>query len=804
MKDLSRTSQCFIFFRSVSFSAFLLILLIGNLFPLHARAQDKMATISGYVRDAQSGENLVGAIISGGKKSITAVTNSYGFFSLSIPKSHTMDVAASFVGYQKQVVRVSGSKDSTVVFMLSPNTNVMDEVVISSSKNDKVSSPVTVTPLSMAQVKQLPAFLGEADLIKSFQLKPGVSVVGDGASGFNVRGGGVDQNLVLLDEAPLYFTSHLFNLFSIANPDAVKDAVLIKTEMPARYGQRLSSVLDIHMKDGNNQQLSVQGGLGLIASRLTVEGPLKEGKSSFIVSGRRSYTDLLTKMSSDPDIKDNSIYFYDLSAKVNITMSPKDKIYASAYFGKDKIEAANRFLLQWGSGTGTVRWNHVYNSRLFSNVTLLYSNYNYKLGNIERSSSGFIWNSGIKDYILKNNYSWYPNPKNNIYFGVDVQLHEFSPGKAGPNSEISQINEIKTAPQRGADYNIYWDHEWKISDRFSLEYGLRYNLFQSLANDSTVVYDYIGENGKRKMPVNPRYYKDWESIKLFGSLQPRLSFRMQLGENNSIKGAYTRTAQNLHLVSNSISTSPLDIWIPSSYNVKPQLADQVSFGYFEDFKDNKYSFSTELFYRKLYNQIDYINGAETLLNEDLPGDMLFGKGRAYGAEFYFSKNVGRLNGWFSYTLSRSERQVDGLNNNKYYPTQFDKTHNATFVAIYQLKPRISISATYSFATGVPATLPDSQFEFEGIPIQNNSENARNNYRIPNYSRLDLSLTLKNKPNPNKRIRSEWVFSAFNALNRKNAFSMYTRQGEHNSAQLEAVRFSMFGSIVPSVTWNFKF
>lgn len=767
-------------------------------------AQTKSVVVSGYVKDAASGESLVGAVVSGGTANSSVASNAYGFFSLEIPAGRPATITVSFVGYQPRRISSSFKADTSVVVNLAALSNQMDEVVISANKNQKINSPVTLTPLTMAQVKQLPAFLGEADLIKTFQLKPGVSAVGDGASGFNVRGGGVDQNLVLLDEAPLYFTSHLFNLFSVANPDGVKDATLIKTEMPARYGGRLSSVMDIHMKDGNNQRFAVQGGLGLIASRLTVEGPLQKGKSSFIVSGRRSYTDLLTKLSSDPDVKDNSIYFYDLNAKLNITLSAKDRLYLSGYFGKDKIEAANRFLLQWGSGTGTLRWNHVYNPRLFSNLTVLYSNYRYKLGNIQNTASGFIWNAGIQDYIVKNDYSWFPDAKHNIHFGADVQLHEFSPGTAGPNSSFSEIREIKTPPERGAEYNVYWDHEWKVSPALSLEYGFRYNVFQSLAKDSTTVFDYVGEDGKRKLPVNPRTYRDWQSIKTFGNLQPRLSVRLQLEGESSVKASYTRTVQNLHLVSNTISTSPLDIWVPSSYNVRPQLADQFSLGYFRDFKGNKYSMSTEVFYRKLYNQIDYIDGAETLLNENLAGDMLFGKGRAYGAEFYASKNSGRFNGWISYTLSRTERQIHGLNNNEYFPTQYDKTHNATLVGIYQLRPRLSFSATFAFASGVPATLPDSEFEFQGIPVQNNSNTTRNNARIPSYNRLDLSLTLKNRQKAGRRFTSEWVFSAFNALNRRNAFSVYTRQGEHNSARLEAVKFSMFGSVVPSVTYNFKF
>ncbi|WP_374163326.1 TonB-dependent receptor plug domain-containing protein [Arcticibacter sp. MXS-1] len=656
----------------------------------------------------------------------------------------------------------------------------------------------------MVAVKQLPPFLGEADLIRSFQLLPGVNTVGDGASGFNVRGGGVDQNLVLLDEAPLYFTSHLFNLFSVANPDAVKDAALYKTEMPARFGGRLSAVLDTRMKDGNNKEWNFAGGLGLIASRFTAEGPIKKDKSSMIISGRRSYTDILTKQSSDPDIKDNSIYFYDLSAKFNFYLSEKDRLFVSGYFGKDKIEAAKRFLLQWGNGTGTVRWNHVFNPRLFSNTSVLYSDYRYRLANTQEGATSFRWDASIRDYSFKNVYTWYPNSRNTVYFGVEAGLHDFSPGKAIPTGEGSIFNTVTMPGQRAAEYNAYWDHEITASDVLSVEYGLRYSAFQSLAKGGTVVNDYVGVTGLRKEPVNPRIYKDWSTIKWYHNLQPRLALKIQTGEDASIKASYSRTVQNLHLVSNTLSSSPLDLWTPSSYNVKPEKADQVSLGYFRNFSENKFEASTEVYYRKLYDQVDFIDGAETLLNEDLPGDMLFGQGRAYGAEFYVKKNTGRLNGWVSYTLAKTERKIEGINNNEFYPAKYDKTHTLAVVGVYQLKPRILLSATFNYASGIPTTLPDSRYSYDGIPVQYNSGNYRNSYRIPSYQRLDVSATFRKKQEPGRKYTSEWVVSLFNALNRRNAFSVYLRQNEDRPAELESVRFSMFGSIIPSVTWNFKF
>ncbi|WP_407430617.1 TonB-dependent receptor [Arcticibacter sp.] len=784
------------------FKLFYLALLFPGVFTT-AYAQRKV-TISGYVKDAVSGESLAGALILVPETGIKASANNYGFYSLSL---HAGDyrVRYSYMGYQQEERAVSLRRDTALSVNLRPASNMMDEVVVNfSSKNDHVGKPVSVAPLTMVKVKQLPAFLGEADLIRSFQLLPGVSTVGDGASGFNVRGGGVDQNLVLIDEAPLYFTSHLFNLFSVANPDAIKDAALYKTEMPARFGGRLSSVLDIRMKDGNNQDWNFAGGLGLIASRFTAEGPLKKDKSSMIISARRSYTDVLTKQSSDPAIKDNSIYFYDLSAKLNFTLSKKDRLFVSGYFGKDHIEAAKSFLLQWANGTGTVRWNHIFNPRLFSNTSAMYSGYKYRLGAYQDPATSFTWDASIIDYSLKNAYTWYPSSRNTIYFGAEVALHDFMPGGAKPSNDNSIFNYTEIPGQRAAEYNVYWDHEIALSDAISMEYGLRYSSFQSLGKGETVISDYVGPIGERKEPVNQRTFSDWQSIKWYHSLQPRVSVKVQTGEDASVKASFSRTAQNLHLVSNTISSSPLDIWTPSSYNVKPEIADQGSIGYFKNFKDNRYEASVELYYRKLHNQIDFIDGAETLLNEDLPGDMLFGSGRAFGSEFYLKKNAGRLNGWASYTLSRTERKINGINNDLYFPAKYDKTHSLVLVAVYELKPRIVLSGTYNFASGIPATLPDGRFEFDNFPVQYNSANFRNNYRIPSYHRLDLSATFKRKPVPGRKFTSEWVVSLFNALNRRNAFSLYLRQNENHPTQLETVRFSMFGSVIPSVTWNFKF
>lgn len=770
-------------------------------FILSSYAQKKV-TISGYLKDAANGEILTGAAVGIEDGSARASSNTYGYYSITVVPGN-YSVYYSYVGFQTQQKLLKLTRDTVINIDMVSFAQQMKEVIVSSRKgSENVHRPLTATALSVNMIKQLPPMLGEADMIKSFQLMPGVSTVGEGTSGFNVRGGGVDQNLVLLDEAPLYFTSHLFNLFSVTNPDAMRDAVLYKSDMPARFGGRLSSVLDTRMKDGNNKEWAGAGGLGLIASRFTIEGPIKKDKSSVIVSGRRSYTDLITKQSSDPEIRDNSIYFYDLSAKLNFTLSDKDRIYMSGYFGKDNISVAKRFSMQWGNATGTVRWNHVFNPRLFSNTSIIYSDYKYQLGTLNDPATAFNWNAGIIDYTLKNSYNWYIDSKNTLYFGLEAALHEFTPGKATPTSSESIFNTVEMQGQRAADYNVYVDHELSITDQLSIEYGLRYTLFQNMARGNTTVYDYIGEAKKEKQPVHPRNFNDWETLKSYHNFQPRFSLKYQTSENSSVKAAYSRTTQNLHLVSNNVSTSPLDIWVPSSYNVKPQLADQVSAGYFRNFKSNKYEASAEIYYRELQNQLDFINNAQTLLNSHLPGSMVFGRGRAYGAEFMIRKNEGRFNGWLSYTLSRAERKTELFAD--YYPVRHDKTHAMSLVGVYQLTPRINVSGTYSYASGTPTTMPDSKFEFDGIPVQYNSGDVRNNYRIPSFHRLDLAATFKRKIKPGKKFTSEWVVSMYNATNRKNPFSIYMRQNENNASQLETVRMSVFGTVIPSVTWNFKF
>ncbi|HYK77142.1 MAG TPA: TonB-dependent receptor [Daejeonella sp.] len=784
---------------------FLLLLPAALMAQTVAKTPGGKFTISGHIKDASNSENLIGAIVSVKGTQISVATNPYGFYSLSLNEGkYTLEVR--YMGYETFEKTIDLKKNESVEFQLQPAQNQMQEVVISADKANKnvQNTQMGAVTVSVKSVKQLPALLGEADVIRTIQLLPGVSTVGEGAPGYNVRGGGVDQNLVLLDEAPVYNGSHLLGFFSVFNPDAVKDLNLLKSEMPARFGGRLSSMLDVRMKEGNAKDYSVSGGIGTVSSRLLAEGPLQKDKSSFIVAGRRSYADLFLKLSSDSNLRNTSVYFYDLSAKLNFSLSPNDRLFVSGYSGRDVNKLGKVMNMNWGNATTTMRWNHIYNPKLFSNISLIYSNYDYMLGASRNEAESFDWKSNIVDYSVKGSWGWYLNPSNTIYYGLDVLRHDFSPGKARPTGSGSAFNEIYMPSKRAYDYALFWDHESRLSRQFSFQYGVRYSVIQLVSDGNTTVYDYVGETGKRKTPINPVNYQDGETIQWYHNLEPRFTAKWQTSSTSAVKASYTRTVQNLHYMSNTIAATPLDIWLPGSPNIKPQLADQVSAGYFYAHPQNVWEASAEIYYRDLKNQIDFVSGAETLLNKDIEGDMLFGNGRAFGSEWMLRKNTGRLNGWISYTLSRAERKIEGINNNQYYPAKYDKTHMLSLVGIYEYKPRTVFSATFTYSTGAPATFPDNRFDFDGFPVQHNSENSRNGYRLPAYHRLDLAATFKGKTIPGRRYHSEWVVSLYNALGRKNPYSIYFRQNEDVSSQTEAVRYAIIGGIVPSVTWNFKF
>ncbi len=783
---------------------------VGLLFVLTAMlglnlgfAQTKF-TINGTIKDAKNGETLIGVTVLIQELQTGNVSNEYGFYSLTLPAG-AYTLKYSYIGYGTQEQKIELKSNQVIDIQLKEDNQTMQEVIVEAKKEDAdlnvKSLEMGVSRLDIGQIRKTPALLGEADLIRALQMTPGVSTVGEGATGFNVRGGSIDQNLILMDEAPVYNSAHLFGLFSVFNPDAVKDVKLVKGGIPAQYGGRLSSVLDIRMKEGNNQRFSGSAGIGTVSSRLTLEAPIVKDQGSFVIAARRSYADLFLKLSSDPSLRNNTAYFYDLSAKANYKFSQKDRVFISGYFGRDVFKFDDDFQSDWGNATATLRWNHLFSQKLFANFTAIYSNYNYSLG-IPSGTQAFDWDSKIINYNLKGDLNWYLTPHNTLNFGASALWYQMQPGKSRPTSPESIFNVIDLQEQNAVEYAAYLDHEWKISSRLSLQYGLRLSMYQLLGEGT--YYDYEGELEKRKTAVNPRTYAKGETVAQYFNPEPRLSVRYEVSPTASLKASYNRMAQYLHLISNTTAASPTDVWTPSTQNIKPEIADQVALGYFQNFKNNTFEASIEAYYKTMSNQIDYVNGANLLLNPKLEGELLYGIGRSYGLELYIKKNTGKLNGWVSYTLSKSERKIDGTNNNQWYNAKYDRTHILNVVAIYDPTPRWSLSANFAYATGVATTFPNAAYEYDGIIVPHNTDNARNNYRVPAYHRLDFSATLNGKKRPNRRIETNWVFSIYNVYARRNPFTVFFRQNPDNLQQTQAVRFSVFGSILPSVTFNAKF
>lgn len=766
-------------------------------------AQDRY-TLNGYVKDANNGEGLIGVSVYVRENASGVATNPYGFYSLTLPTGD-YTLIYSYVGYAKKEVKVSLTTDLTLDVELEEAARELEEVVVSVEREDEnvKSVEMSVNKLEIKTIKKMPALLGEVDLIKSIQLLPGVSTVGEGSSGFNVRGGDISQNLVLLDEAPVYNSSHLFGFFSIFNPDAVKDVKLIKGGIPAQYGGRISSILDVRMKEGNSKKREINGGIGSIFSRLTYEQPFLAGKGSFIVAGRRSYLDVLAKPFMNKDLRDSKFYYYDLTTKVNYRLGNKDTFFASGYFGRD-VFGGGSFGFEWGNATATARWNHIFSPKLFMNLTAYYSNYDYSLSAGEETDvNAFIWKSRIISSSIKPDFTFYLSPNNQVTFGGQYIHYHAKPASAFAISENERID-LSQAPKYADESALYVGNEQKIGERLSLQYGLRFSLFRNLGPG--IYYEYIDvDPGRRKQPVLPgESYSKGEVVKQYANWEPRLALNVGVTNTASIKASYNRTAQYLHLLSNTAASSPLDVWTLSSPNIKPQTADQVALGWFQNFADNAYDFSVEVYYKKLYNQIDYVPSSDLLLNNYVEGDLLFGKGRAYGAEFYLKKNKGKLNGWISYTLSRTERQIETISNNNWFPARFDKPHHLNLVAIYDLNKRLSFSGNFVFTSGTPATYPTNRFEFNGWALPYNYTNVRNNNRIGAYHRLDLSATLKLQKKLFKTGEQEMVFSVYNAYNRRNPFSVFGRINEENPLKTEAVRYAVMGSIIPAITYNFKF
>nr|WP_226905014.1 TonB-dependent receptor [Pedobacter schmidteae] len=750
------------------------------------------STINGNVTDAKTGETLIGASVKlSGSSSAATVTNSYGFYSINTLQG-SYEISVSFIGYKTIKQSIQINKDSRLNFVLEED-NQLHEVVISAIKrNENVSSPqMGLQKIAIQEINNVPVLLGERDVLKTLQLLPGIKSAGEGNSGFYVRGGSTDQNLILLDEAPVYNASHLLGFFSTFNSDAIKDVSVYKGGMPAQYGGRLASVLDIKMNDGNRKTYTAEGGIGLISSRLKAEGPIVKDKGSFMVSARRTYLDAFLALSPDSAVNGNTLFFYDLNAKANYQLDEKNTLYLSGYFGRDKLGISDTFGFNWGNATVTLRWNHLYSNRLFSNTSLIYSNYNYVIQNFMEENN-FEVNSSIKDFNLKQDFEYSLSNSHNLKFGVNAIHHTIAPGKLTASAS-SSVNQTTYENRKGLELATYVSDEWAVNERMNLVYGLRISSFSLLGPANIKSYDADG-NTIKTVP-----YGSGDFIKSYFNLEPRVSASYQLGNTSSLKAAYTRNVQNVHLMSNSTSTSPTDLYIMNSNNVKPEIADQIAAGYFRNFNDDNYEFSAEVYYKWMQNQIEYRSGTDLRGNGNVEADLLYGDGRAYGLELFFKKRFGKFNGWVGYTWSRTQRQFDAINNGKWFYAKQDRTHDLSLVGIYKAGQRWTFSSVFVYNTGNAVTYPSGKYQINDRTVFYYTE--KNGYRTPAYHRLDVSATLEGKPG--KRLQSSWSFGIYNLYNRKNAFSIDFRDNEDDPSKTEAVQTTLFG-IIPSVTWNFKF
>ncbi|MDQ2863072.1 MAG: TonB-dependent receptor [Bacteroidota bacterium] len=781
-----------------------LIVLIFLLLPLFSFCQNKI-TISGYVKDSLSGETLIGATVSvlGASKGIAS--NQFGFYSITLPKG-TYKFICSYIGYVSQIKAIDLNNDVANNFEMAPNVTVEQAVIVSAKKRDAnvKNAQMGKIDLSMNQVKEIPAFLGEVDILKAIQLLPGVQSAGEGSSGLYVRGGGPDQNLILLDDAVVYSTGHLFGFFSIFNGDAIKSTTLIKGGMPAQYGGRLSSVLDISMKEGNDKNFVVQGGIGLIASRFSIEGPIKKNKASFIVSARRTYIDALVK----PFVKKSSsfygsgYYFYDLNAKANYKFSEKDRLYLSGYFGKDKFDFVNgkqslKVKIPWGNSTATLRYNHVFNNRLFSNTTVVYNDYNFNFG-ADQNNFQLNLMSGIKDWNLKEDFDFYPFSKHKIKFGAQYTYHTFTPSVVSGKQDSVKFQPNSAQQKYAHEAAIYIQDDWDVSDKIKINAGIRESGFQQTG--SYKIYN-TDVNGNR---LDSTVYKKGQPVVTYYGFEPRFTIRYEINDETSLKGSVTRNLQYIHLVSNAGTTLPTDVWVPSTLKVKPQESWLYALGLFKNFKDNTYETSVEFYYKNLKNQIEYEEGYTPATLEDPENFFTFGKGWSYGTEIFINKARGRLTGWIGYTLSWTYRKFPGLNAGEKYFAKYDRRHDLSVVGIYDLSKKWKLSGTFVFGSGNATTLPQRFYIYDGVLTQQYSR--INAYRLPSYHRLDLGATYAPNKHPDKKLKSEWVFSVYNVYNRKNPYFIYFDQTGNpydGSLKVQGKQVSIF-PVIPSVTWNFKF
>ena len=765
---------------------FIFLLFLGVLGITHQIKAQEITTVNGTVKDKLTGESIIGAVIKIDQLvNVVVTSNEYGFYAISLPKGK-YDLRISFVGYEeKRIPILLNAPLITNVFLESKNQ--LAEVVVSTKRKDDnlTKAQIGTETLNMQSISKVPVIFGEKDVLKTIQLLPGVKSAGEGNSGFYVRGGAADQNLILLDEAPVYNASHLLGFFSTFNSDAIKDATLIKGNGPAQYGGRLSSVLDVKMKDGNNKNYTVNGGLGLISSRLSIEGPIQEDKSSFILSGRRTYADVFLKASEK--FKDNILYFYDLNAKANYKIDDKNRIYFSGYFGQDELGLGSSFRINWGNKTGTIRWNRIVNSKLFLNTSFIYSDYSYNVG-LKNGETNFNVNSNIKDVNLKQDYTYYLNPKNTIRFGFNSILHTITPSvfSGTVNNNINKVG------RNGLENALYFNNNFKANQQLTFDYGLRISAYSIMGGDQYNVYNNNAITQSILLQKN-------EFGKTYMNVEPRFTSNYRINDLSSVKIAYARNVQHLHLLSNATAASPSDQWIGNSYNIKPELADQTSIGYARNFKNNTYELGAELYYKRMQNQLDYKDGTNINTIADVESSLLYGVGRAYGFEFLAKKKIGLFSGWISYTLSKTERKIDGINDGNWYNAKQDRTHDVSIVTILELNPKWTVSGVFVYSTGNAVTFPTGKYALGEQTIYQYAN--RNANRMPDYHRLDISATYENKNK--KKNAGSWNFSLYNVYGRENAYQISFQDDPSDNSKTQIIQTALF-RWVPSITYNFKF
>jgi len=801
-------------FRHLSFCLFIFLLVATE-----GYGQESRTVLKGRIRDASTGEDLISATIYVQQTGSGAISNAYGFYSLVL-KPGKYNIKVSYIGFETIEQEIELKGDTELNFELEVKSDELDEVIVYAEAEDEnvKSIKMSVAKIDANTVKQLPTVFGEADLVKSIQLLPGVSSAGETSGGFNVRGGAADQNLVLLDEATIFNTSHLFGLVSIFNADAVKDVTLYKGGIPSIYGGRLSSVLDVRQKDGNSKQLAGSAGIGLLSSRLNIEGPIDQGKGSFLVAGRRSYVDLfLPSVLDDPP----TVFFYDINLKANYAFDADNRLFVSGYFGRDNFSVDDFLNNDWGNLAFNLRYNKVLNENLFSNVSLIYSDYRYNFDILR--TDGYSWEAHIENFNLKTDFTLFQQGDNQLDFGASLLYYDFNPGDISPNAESTTVPTTLN-PKFALEPSLYVSAKRSVSSNLTIEAGVRLSSFLRMGseevrlyeNDQPVVYNSQLGRYEEGNVVGFESYGSGEVISSYYNLEPRLSLNYQLNASSSLKASYNRTVQYIHLISNSTSPTALNIWTPSGPYIEPQMADQVAFGYFRNFRDNAYEASAEVYYKDMRNQVDYVDGADIQLNNYLETELLSGVGRSYGLELYVKKNKGRLTGWLSYTLSRSERKIDGtgtggpgINNGEYYASNFDKTHDLSLTGMYKINKSLTLSANFIYQTGMPITYPESRYEFGGI-VGANFE-SRNQARIPDNHRLDLSLTVNTKQKP--KWDGSWTFSLYNVYNNQNAYDItFSPTGAERGAEISQFYTERFNTqatqsyigFFPNITYNLKF